>query len=221
MSRQQPLGQRDFGALKHGANGHRELFAAIGTLPEARTMGCAVKLVMTTDDATVRANRTLRPADRLKVFAGFGVVGEVRSGKVGHGFSSVSSDCPLTSWVCQVYKRPPTSHNVYYVKFWRYVAPHCRNSCLVPLLVTLADPDGRPPRQSLIDGERPSASFYDSPCRQADGIGESVANDAKVSRDTSVQLFCLSSSGLISRRYEHEHHQNQLMSIVYQNWSRQ
>jgi hypothetical protein len=35
-------------------------------------------------------------------------------------------------------------------------------------------------------------------------IGQVVANDTKVSRDTLVQLFCLSSSGLIGTRYEYE-----------------
>ena len=35
-------------------------------------------------------------------------------------------------------------------------------------------------------------------------IGQLVANDTKVSRNTLVQLFCLSSSGLIGSRYEYE-----------------
>ena len=35
-------------------------------------------------------------------------------------------------------------------------------------------------------------------------IGQLVANDTKVSRDTLIQLFCLSSSGLIGSRYEYE-----------------
>src|ERR1017187_5663849 len=30
--------------------------------------------------------------------------------------SSVWRNCPLLTWVCQVYNRPRTSHNVYYVK---------------------------------------------------------------------------------------------------------
>ena len=33
-------------------------------------------------------------------------------------------------------------------------------------------------------------------------IGQLVANETKVSRDTLVQLFCLSSSGLIGSRSE-------------------
>jgi hypothetical protein len=35
-------------------------------------------------------------------------------------------------------------------------------------------------------------------------IGQLVANDTKVSRDTLVQLFYLSWSGLIGSRYEYE-----------------
>ena len=35
-------------------------------------------------------------------------------------------------------------------------------------------------------------------------IGQLVANDTKVSRDTLIQLFCLSSSGLVGSRYEYE-----------------
>jgi len=35
-------------------------------------------------------------------------------------------------------------------------------------------------------------------------IGRLVANDTKVSHDTLVQLFCLSSSAYIGSRYEYE-----------------
>jgi hypothetical protein len=35
-------------------------------------------------------------------------------------------------------------------------------------------------------------------------IGQLVANDTKVSRDTLIQLFCLSSAGLIGSRHEYE-----------------
>jgi hypothetical protein len=35
-------------------------------------------------------------------------------------------------------------------------------------------------------------------------IGQPVANNGKVSRDTLVRLFCPFSSGLMARKYEYE-----------------
>ena len=47
-------------------------------------------------------------------------------------------------------------------------------------------------------------------------IGQMPANATKVSSDTLVQLFCLSSSGLIGSWIRKN--QNQRMSTVYRNW---
>ncbi len=41
--RRQPLGQRDFGALENGLDGHGELLAALGALKDARTVRFALQ----------------------------------------------------------------------------------------------------------------------------------------------------------------------------------
>lgn len=65
----QPNIQLDLAALKDGAHRNSELLAAITALPQARTVGLAIKLVMLAYDAAMRAYRAARPLDALKVFA--------------------------------------------------------------------------------------------------------------------------------------------------------
>src|SRR5947207_11983110 len=68
------------GTLEHGAHGYGELLAAalLAALVQALTVGFALKLVVAADHATVRADRTIGPADRLKIFAGSVIIVEVR-----------------------------------------------------------------------------------------------------------------------------------------------
>jgi hypothetical protein len=87
--RRKPLGQRDFGALKHGVDGHGELLAARGfvALVHARTVCLAFQLgeLVLICVSAMRANPTVRPDAGFKPFAGCGLVEEYRVfEKVGH-----------------------------------------------------------------------------------------------------------------------------------------
>src|ERR1043165_6164602 len=91
--RREPLGQRDFGTLKHRADRDRELLAALGfvALIEAIAMRFAFKLgdLLAVHVPAMRADRTLRPNSRFQPFAGLGFVLEDRVfQQVGHGLSS-------------------------------------------------------------------------------------------------------------------------------------
>lgn len=74
----QPFVQRDMAALIDRANHYREVFAAIVALMKAGAMAFTLKARDVLGRAAVWANRAIGPADRLKVFAGFGFIGEDR-----------------------------------------------------------------------------------------------------------------------------------------------
>src|SRR3954447_8890600 len=91
--RRQPFGERNFGALKHGFNGHCELFATLGALVQAGAVSLTLearKLVLI-GIAAMRADRPVRPTPSLKPLAGFGFVGEDRVLEVGHCLYSLGS----------------------------------------------------------------------------------------------------------------------------------
>lgn len=88
--RGKPLGERDFGTLKHRVHCHRELLAALRfvALVHTRAVSFAFKLgdFVLIGIAAVRANPAVGPNPCLKPFAGFGFVSENRVLKVGgHG----------------------------------------------------------------------------------------------------------------------------------------
>src|SRR5882724_5558596 len=74
--RGKPLGQRDFGALEHGVDGHGKLLAAFGfvALVHAGTVRLALKFgkLVLIRVAAVRANPTVRPDAGFKPLAGLG-----------------------------------------------------------------------------------------------------------------------------------------------------
>jgi hypothetical protein len=76
--RSQPLGQRNFAALEHGANRHSELLTAgrFVALVHAWTVRLAFKLgdFVLIGIATMRADPALGPNAALKPIAGFGFV---------------------------------------------------------------------------------------------------------------------------------------------------
>ena len=84
MRRQKPFGQRDLGALEDGAHGHGVRLLAVTALQEAGASGLAPEAGRGVR-ATVRANRTVRPPDLLKVLSGGVFVGVDRVGEVAHG----------------------------------------------------------------------------------------------------------------------------------------
>ncbi len=89
---QQPLVDGDMRPLHHGADAHRELFAALFAVEPARPHRLAAKHGNRDEPTAERAGRTIRPADRLKrdprllIIVVAGMV-EVR-GKGVHGLSS-------------------------------------------------------------------------------------------------------------------------------------
>src|SRR5436305_56328 len=87
--RRKPLGERDFGALKHGVDGHGELLAALAfvALVHAGTVRLAFELgeLVLIGVAAMRANPTVGPNAGFKPFAGCGFVEEDRVfEKIGH-----------------------------------------------------------------------------------------------------------------------------------------
>src|SRR5690606_35516787 len=87
---EQPLVQRDLAALKHGADRDGKLLAAGFALQQAGTVGRALKGIRLAFYAAMRADRTVRPTQRLKVSASLVSVLEVRGEQIsGHGARSV------------------------------------------------------------------------------------------------------------------------------------
>ena len=81
----QPQVKTNLGALKQGAHGHGEGFAAIGALVQAGTVGLALEFVVIANRAAVRADTAIGPNLGFKVDAGSVSVlevGEVEDG--GH-----------------------------------------------------------------------------------------------------------------------------------------
>ena len=80
VCRQQPLCERDFGALKHGSDRDRELALAFVAVVEAGTMRALLAFdlgdALGIGVAAMRAVGTIRPTDGLKSFAGCVFVGE-------------------------------------------------------------------------------------------------------------------------------------------------
>ena len=85
-----PLVKGDLRALKHGADSHGELFAAVTTEQKAGTVARAIQAAVAIRAAAVRAYRAIGPADRFKMLARRVVVVESRFG-VDCGFHSVFS----------------------------------------------------------------------------------------------------------------------------------
>ena len=81
MQLHKPLVQRNLAALKHRADRNRVLLAAIVALNQASAVRFALK-ALGRERTAMRAIRTLRPALRLKVFAGIVSVDEAGSGAV-------------------------------------------------------------------------------------------------------------------------------------------
>ena len=94
MSSQQPLVKRDLAALEHRADRHAILLPTVVALDNTlakRAFRMSLSRTATlrreplcTERAAMRAKRTLRPAQGLKMLAGLVLVREVRSGKVRH-----------------------------------------------------------------------------------------------------------------------------------------
>jgi hypothetical protein len=85
----QPNVKRNLAALENGAHGNRKLLAAVFALPQAGTVGFALKAVMVRAyGAAVRAYPAIGPADVFKPLAGFGFVFELVfiQDRFGHGF---------------------------------------------------------------------------------------------------------------------------------------
>jgi hypothetical protein len=78
MRCEQPFGQADLGSLEHGAHGHGVLFTAGHALLQAGAVGFAIECIRAFRRAAMWAYRTIRPAEPFQVFAGFGVVVELR-----------------------------------------------------------------------------------------------------------------------------------------------
>src|SRR3546814_472104 len=91
MDGQQPLVQRHLGALKDGADGDGELLAAGTAEPQTGPRALALDAAGIVDHAAVRADRTMRPADGLKMLAGRLLSLETRCSNVGHGSSDRKS----------------------------------------------------------------------------------------------------------------------------------
>src|SRR5689334_5413130 len=87
MAGSPPLAQRDFAALEHGADRHRELALAAVAIEQAGTVLRAFDARhVLSGAAAVRAHRTVGPAHRLKGFASFVLVGEDGRLEIGrHG----------------------------------------------------------------------------------------------------------------------------------------
>src|SRR5450432_41698 len=83
MHSEQPLIQCDLGIREYGSDDHGELLAAVFALHQARTACFAVELVVIAQDAAMWAYRTVRPAQSLKVFAGFVSVLKLWGEKIG------------------------------------------------------------------------------------------------------------------------------------------
>ena len=100
MVRVNPLMERNLGIVENGAYGHCELGATVATEPQAGAGtlagGLRREAAIVVHTPAVRANRTIRPADRLKVRAGgflvmeagFGMDGGV-IGLCGHRLTSL------------------------------------------------------------------------------------------------------------------------------------
>ena len=73
MHGKKPLVKRDFRILHNRSNGDGELFAAGIALVKARAMRLPLQCrdIARIAVAAMRANRTVRPALRLQIFAGF------------------------------------------------------------------------------------------------------------------------------------------------------
>lgn len=82
IGRKQPLMKFDMARLKHGADFHREVLAAL--LGCATVLAGALRRIRLIHRAAMRAYRTVRPADRLKVLAGGCFVGELRRVELAH-----------------------------------------------------------------------------------------------------------------------------------------
>jgi hypothetical protein len=87
VDRLQPDVKRNLGTLENRPHGHGKGLAAVLALVEAITGRFTFKSVMgLANAATMRADRPIRPADGLKVFAGF--LGALEMGLVQVGTHS-------------------------------------------------------------------------------------------------------------------------------------
>src|SRR5262245_12729570 len=90
MRGEPPLGERNFGALEHGAHGRGALPTAFVAVVEARAMGLLFAFdlgnALRVGVAAVRAVGTIRPPRGFKSFAGCGLVVEDGVLQVGHGY---------------------------------------------------------------------------------------------------------------------------------------
>jgi hypothetical protein len=92
---QEPLMQRDLGALENGSDRYRELLAAAVALVHARAMPLALKLRDLLRLAAMLADRAMRPALSFQMLAGYVLVSEDRGSDVeGHGALSLLSVQP-------------------------------------------------------------------------------------------------------------------------------
>ena len=82
---EQPLMEWNLGTLEQRADRHGELLAAVGTEPQAGTRRLALDAMRGIDDAAVRTDRAVRPANSLQVLARLVFVGVNRISKVHHG----------------------------------------------------------------------------------------------------------------------------------------
>jgi|SRR5882762_3841710 len=104
VDRRKPFGQRNLRAFKDGPDGHAELLAAVGTLPQAGAVGLTLKLIVLADGPAMRTRYAVRPAQGFEVFAGLVVVAEVVCGEGGsHDFSPLDRHGLPFLWVCKVY----------------------------------------------------------------------------------------------------------------------
>ena len=85
MKAENPLVERDMAGLHHGPDRDRKGRAARVALEHPRTVRLAVYERGFVHNAAMRADRTIRPVERLKVRAGRFGVGEDREGEVRHG----------------------------------------------------------------------------------------------------------------------------------------
>lgn len=108
-----PYIQLDLAALKHRADRYRELLATVLALVKASAMRVAFELVMVLrNGSAVRANRSIRPANVFKPFAGFGFVFEfgLVQNRFGHDcFPYLWRHYACLRWVCQPYNSPQGS----------------------------------------------------------------------------------------------------------------
>ena len=81
MVDQQPLIQRNLGALKHGSDSDGELLAAIIALDQASAVMGALK-ARGIERTAMRAERTIGPLDRFQMLTGCVSIGEAGCGDV-------------------------------------------------------------------------------------------------------------------------------------------